>query len=287
MPRRSRSGQTSGSSHSDPDPEPETQQPPSPPPPSVQPPHPQPAAIREDSDTPPNIPPPPHLAPVMMRIADLLRQSENCSKSLVTDQDGVGPYVHTSGQSSYVGRRVQMRKDDTVVNPRAEQIVNAHDVLAAQGLSQMSTTPGGSSVQSTRRLLVVESDEIYRVVAPKKKNRNFGDGSIDDVPATSSSGPRSTPVTNDETIRLRQEFAEARSEIATMQTNDAQRRNKLQSITELLKFVAMDSLHLEEDLCNSQTTASPVHITPAEAHPATVELGRDLGIDGIDDLDDM
>ncbi|CAN8272001.1 unnamed protein product [Cochlearia groenlandica] len=100
----------------------------------------------------------------------------------------------------------------------------------------MSTSPDGSSVQSTWRLSVAESDQIYREVAPKKKNRYFGVGSIDEVPAASSSGPRSTPSTT-ETDRLCQELAETRSEIATMQTNDTQRRNELQCITELLKFV--------------------------------------------------
>ncbi|CAN8289291.1 unnamed protein product [Cochlearia groenlandica] len=72
MRRGSRSGQYSRSSRFDPDREPQQQQPPSPPP--VQPPYPQQTAIPEDGVAPPNLPPPPHQAPVMMRIAHLLRQ---------------------------------------------------------------------------------------------------------------------------------------------------------------------------------------------------------------------
>ncbi|CAN8289288.1 unnamed protein product [Cochlearia groenlandica] len=145
--------------------------------------------------------------------------ARNCSKSCMTDQDGAG---------------------GTFVNPRAEQIAYAHDAIAAQHLSHMSTSPDGL---------------------------------------------RSTPSTA-ETYRLPQELAEARSKIETLQNNDNQRWNELRSITELLKFVAMDSPHHAEALCARSIAASgphPFQITPEEAHAATDELGRDCGTNDLDE----
>ncbi|CAN8241475.1 unnamed protein product [Cochlearia groenlandica] len=86
--------------------------------------------------------------------------SSSCYQIRLTDIDDAGPYVYTSGHSSYDGRRIKM-------------------------------------------------------VAPKKKNRTFGVGSIEDVPMASSIAPRSTQD-NEETVRLRRELDQTNTQLATM-----------------------------------------------------------------------
>ncbi|CAN8289459.1 unnamed protein product [Cochlearia groenlandica] len=131
----------------------------------------------------------------------------SCSKSRITDQHGA--------ILTYIGSDILCRtsnsNDGTFVNPRIEQFANPHDAIAAERLSQMSTSSS-----------LVDRATFGCRVAPKKKNHYFGVDYIDEIPAASYSGPRSTPSTA-ETDRLRQELAEARYEIATMQINDTQR----------------------------------------------------------------
>ncbi|CAN8243640.1 unnamed protein product [Cochlearia groenlandica] len=104
-------------------------------------------------------------------------------------------------------------------------------------------------------------------VASKKKNRIFGVGSIETVPADSSSQPHRTPQDHTEkNARLRQQIEE----------HDRRYHN----ITDFFSIIAMESPNLAR-LMQSwgvQLTQPPV-IPPNVAEAATHELRRDLGID--------
>ncbi|CAN8289206.1 unnamed protein product [Cochlearia groenlandica] len=63
--------------------------------------------------------------------------------------------------------KTQKWKDETYVHARTEHIVNVYKAKVNDRLSHMSTSPGGSLVQSTGLLSVPEADQIYQEVAPR------------------------------------------------------------------------------------------------------------------------
>ncbi|CAN8319975.1 unnamed protein product [Cochlearia groenlandica] len=99
-------------------------------------------------------------------------------------------------------KKVQKRKDGTYVSSRSEKIVNAYEARLAG-----------------------------RVAPKTKKHRTFGVGSIETVPAASSSQTRRTAQDHaEENVRLREQLAE--------------QEVRYQNITDFFSIITMESPNL-------------------------------------------
>ncbi|XP_006414722.2 uncharacterized protein LOC18029357 [Eutrema salsugineum] len=121
------------------------------------------------------------------------------------------------------------KRDGSFVDARSEEIYNAAIQRIAE--REIQATPDGT-IQVP--LTVAEQDQIFEEVAPKKKGRTLGMGSIRDCPAASASGFR----TQEDPSHLRQELATANAEITTLRHEQVAQKQELTEIHDLFDIIA-------------------------------------------------
>ncbi|KAL1224271.1 putative transposase-like protein [Cardamine amara subsp. amara] len=195
------------------------------------------------------------IAPHSVKIA------EACSTSRLTrDVDGHLPTPHTSGQTPFAGRRLQLanggplpsltrlfeethkKKSGAFVDERSEKIVNDVNAKILERQTQLSQqSQDGTPVE----LSLAEEDMIYKEVAPRKKGRVLGMGSVHDVPIASSSYIRRP---EDDPVHLRTRLEASDAVISALQREGQQTKDKLASMETLFDVIAAGNPELASAL---------------------------------------
>ncbi|KAL1219705.1 putative transposase-like protein [Cardamine amara subsp. amara] len=198
-----------------------------------------------------------------------------CSSSrLSRDADRHLPTPHTSGETPFVGRRLQLAnggplpslaklfeethktKSGAFVDARSERIVNDVNAKIVERQTQLSQhSQDGTPVE----LSTVEKDTIYIEVAPRKKGRILGMGSVHNVPIASSSY---APRAEEDPIQLRTQ----------LEVSEQTMREKFDSLDSLFDILAVGNPQFAQALEArrasfrepSQQTAEPAAKPAAE-----------------------
>ncbi|KAJ4885186.1 Uncharacterized protein Rs2_35279 [Raphanus sativus] len=149
-----------------------------------------------------------------------IRKANSCSAFRRTkDKDGNLPTVHTTGQKPHAGIRLEAyektgvmpslsdlfkmthaKPDGTLVDPASEKLFNTVAARVDERETQLTQqSPDGLPVKLTTE----EVDRIFEEVAPRKKGRTVGIGSVNEVArATSSYSSRRAQETSQMQARL-------------------------------------------------------------------------------------
>ncbi|KAL0696204.1 hypothetical protein Bca4012_063384 [Brassica carinata] len=179
---------------------------------------------------------------------DAMKVAQSCSASRNSeDEHGHKAMQHSTGQKPHAGIRLEMAKElgrlqtlmelyerthknkaGQFVDDKFEKIFNDVASRIEERETQLTQeSPDGLPVV----LSTIEVDRIYEEVAPRKKGRTVGIGSINDVPiATSSYGQRR----DDEISELRKELASTKHELTSTKTAFTARMTGLENFLDVV-----------------------------------------------------
>uniref|UniRef100_A0A0D3CAJ3 Uncharacterized protein n=1 Tax=Brassica oleracea var. oleracea TaxID=109376 RepID=A0A0D3CAJ3_BRAOL len=114
-----------------------------------------------------------------------IKKANSCSASRrEKDKDGHLPMLHRTGQKPHAGAMTHATSDGVFVDPASEKLFHAVATRIEEQETQITQqSPDGLPVT----LSTEEADRISEEVAPKKKRRTVGIGSVNEVTRATSS----------------------------------------------------------------------------------------------------
>ncbi|KAG7640446.1 putative transposase Ptta/En/Spm plant [Arabidopsis suecica] len=220
-------------------------------------------------------------------------KSINSRKARYHDPDGTGISKHRSGQTSFKARARKHSEKTGELTPDFLQVLEeTHrkpDGSFTDGKSESIYKEVSSRIQELESELCVGENEssgsgglsihtknkIYTEVAPRKKNRIYGVGSLQQEAASAHSGP---PPPAEDPVLLAEKLAHAEAALQAQATQLQKSAEKMHQVFEYLAkkdpvFAAM----LESENESTATNTEANRVSTPQTTPVTPLTGENMG----------